>query len=523
MLLLDASAGHSSSPRTPCSVSPTSISGLDCMPVAVGEILGGKYRVERILGYGGMGVVVAAKHMALERMVALKIMRPELCDDEAANTRFLREARAAARLSGNHVARVIDVGTIAASDGLQSTEVPCIVMEYLDGQDLGAYLARRGAMPVDQVVDLMLQACEALDEAHAASIIHRDLKPANLFLATRSDGSRVLKVLDFGISKDNRAELRVTKASDTIGSPLYVAPEQLISAHDVDVRADVWALGVIMYELTAGTSPFHGRNATAICASVLQARYRPLGEVCSMLPAGFDQVVARCLQRDPDHRFASVAELAAALAPYAANRFKTSRWWTRVSAPAASQPSMVPAAAPSSHPSLGAVPAAAPSSLRGIPAAPHSVPAAASHRGLQPPATPAPAAAERKPSWGVWFACAALLGVAVALPLSERLVGWQMGQPSSARAQLVRAATPLIEDTFSLLVPELVAQSALDAAPSPRRADPPPMPAASVVTLDELPDLTEPPPQEPPRAARPAPRRGAPTRASSNRRLDGKL
>jgi len=198
-------------------------------------------------------------------------------------------------------------------------------MEYLDGEDLVAVVERRGRIPLAEAVGYMLQACTALAEAHAAGIVHRDLKPANLFLAVSADRTASIKVLDFGISKitDPHDEVRVTQAWDTMGSPLYVAPEQMISARDVDPRADIWALGVILYELATGRSPFNGRTATHICGNVLQAKYAPPSSVVPELAGTFEKIVARCLTRDPSQRYQTVVELAGALARLVPQRRRT--------------------------------------------------------------------------------------------------------------------------------------------------------------------------------------------------------
>jgi hypothetical protein len=210
-----------------------------------------------------------------------------------------------------HVARVIDVGALPGGE-------PYVVMEYLEGDDLADVLARRGPLPVATAVGYVLEACEALAEAHALGIVHRDLKPANLFLATRSSGPPIVKVLDFGISKSTvpASEGQLTKTSAVMGSPLYISPEQIASARTVDVRSDVWALGVVLFELLSATLPFMGETLTEVIAAVLQRDHVPLRAARSDVPAALEAVVHRCLMKDPATRFASVAELAVALAPF---------------------------------------------------------------------------------------------------------------------------------------------------------------------------------------------------------------
>nr|HMR07207.1 serine/threonine-protein kinase [Polyangiaceae bacterium] len=220
------------------------------MSVNQGDILAGKFRVEKLLGSGGMGMVVAAHHLQLDEPVAIKFLLPEALTNAAAVGRFAREARAATKIKSEHVVRIIDIGSFDSGE-------PYIVMEYLNGQDLSQLLAARGPLPPDEVAEYILQACEAIVEAHVLGIVHRDLKPANLFVAARMDGTPLVKVLDFGISKVSTGpDLSLTETSALMGSPLYMSPEQMASAKSVDARTDIWALGVILYELVTGKPPF---------------------------------------------------------------------------------------------------------------------------------------------------------------------------------------------------------------------------------------------------------------------------
>jgi eukaryotic-like serine/threonine-protein kinase len=283
-------------------------------PVSEGEILAGKYRVERVLGVGGMGVVVAALHLQLDERVAIKFLLPEALTNAEAVARFAREARAAVKIKSQHVARVIDVGTL-------ETGAPYMVMEFLKGQDLSNHLRQSGALPIADAVDFVLQACEALAEAHALGIVHRDLKPANLFLTTLADGSPCVKVLDFGISKVTNPgasgpDLGMTKTQAVMGSPLYMSPEQMASSRDVDGRADIWAIGTILYELVTGRVPFNADTMPQLCAMILQHPPDPPRSLRPDVPDGLTQVMLRCLEKDRTRRFANVAELAAALAPF---------------------------------------------------------------------------------------------------------------------------------------------------------------------------------------------------------------
>src|SRR6266511_1188050 len=222
-------------------------------PVHEGEILAEQYRVERVQGVGGMGVVVVATHLQLEERVAIKVLVKEALGNAEAVARFAREARAAVKIKSEHVARVIDVGTL-------ETGAPYMVMEYLEGGDLSQVLQSRGALPVEDAVEYVLQTCEAIAHAHVLGIVHRDLKPANLFLIRRPDGTAAIKVLDFGISKvmpakGSSSDNAMTRTRAVMGSPLYMSPEQMTSTRDVDGRTDIWALGVILYELLSGQPP----------------------------------------------------------------------------------------------------------------------------------------------------------------------------------------------------------------------------------------------------------------------------
>ena len=280
-----------------------------------GQVLAGKFRIERVLGQGGMGVVVAATHLQLDERVALKFLLPDALNNPEAVERFAREARAAVKIKSEHVARVSDVGTLESGS-------PYMVMEYLEGQDLAGYVHANGAMAVPAAVEFVLQACEAIGEAHALGIVHRDLKPANLFVTRRVDGSPCIKVLDFGISKltapGGGADLGMTKTSSIMGSPLYMSPEQMSSTRNVDMRTDIWALGVILYEILTGRVPFEAETMPQLCGMILQDPPRPLRDLRPDLPDALQAVIFRCLEKSRDRRFANVADLAAALAPFGA-------------------------------------------------------------------------------------------------------------------------------------------------------------------------------------------------------------
>ncbi|AUX23721.1 protein kinase [Sorangium cellulosum] len=290
-----------------------------CGLVREGQVLAGKYRVERVIGAGGMGVVLAATHLQLEERIAIKLLLPEAARAGTLAERFMREARAAVKIKSEHVARVTDVGTLESG-------TPYMVMEYLSGSDLSEVVRAGGPMPPEAAVEYVLQACEAIAEAHAAGIVHRDLKPANLFLTRRADGSPCVKVLDFGISKvaTGGADPRITDTTAVMGSPLYMSPEQLRSARDVDARTDIWSLGVILFELLTGAPPFDGATMPQLCVAIMQGAPRPLAAFRADVPQALEAVILRCLEKAPDRRFRSIAELAEALAPLATARARIS-------------------------------------------------------------------------------------------------------------------------------------------------------------------------------------------------------
>lgn len=283
--------------------------------VSVGDLVAGKYRVERVLGQGGMGVVVAAMHEQLGQRVALKMLLPAATTSADSIARFTREARAAVKIRGEHVARVLDVGELASG-------APFIVMEYLEGKDLADTLHEAGPLAPEVAVAYVLQACEALAEAHVSGIVHRDMKPSNVFVTRRPDGSPLVKVLDFGISKalvagEGGGDARgLTTTSSFIGSPVYAPPEQLAASRDVDGRADIWGVGTILYEALTGTTPFKGETVMKIASEIFNATPEPLDNARPGLPEGLGAVVLKCLEKRADDRYPSVRELAAALAPY---------------------------------------------------------------------------------------------------------------------------------------------------------------------------------------------------------------
>lgn len=276
----------------------------------VGDLIAGKYRLEKVAGEGGMGIVYAAEHLVLRQRVAVKVLLPDAASSEAVVERFAREAQAAARIQSEHVARVMDAGSLA-------TGAPFLVMEFLEGCDLCELLALEGKLSSTEVADVMLQALEALAHAHAVGIVHRDLKPANLFLHTRPDGGNVVKMLDFGISKAKaRPGEKVLTGQAVLGSPVYMSPEQLRNAKEIDGRADLWSLGVVAYELLCGKVPFDGDGVGEIFAAILEQRAIPVCERNPRVPAELAAIIDKCLERKVEDRWADAAALARAVAPF---------------------------------------------------------------------------------------------------------------------------------------------------------------------------------------------------------------
>ncbi|HXK19617.1 MAG TPA: serine/threonine-protein kinase [Polyangiaceae bacterium] len=284
--------------------------------LAVGDVIAKKYRVEGIVGRGGMGVVVSARHLQLGQTVAIKLLTlpPDEDRRDEAIARFLNEAQAAAKLRGDHVVRIYDVGQL--ENGL-----PFMVMELLNGQDLGSVLEERGALPEAEAVDYVLQACAGVAEAHQMGIVHRDLKPSNLFVTRRSDGLPLLKVLDFGISKQlsdpssGEAMPTFTNTRTLMGSPNYMSPEQVRDARRVDGRADIWALGIILQELITDAPVFRGESFPGVCAAIVADPPMPVRSMRPDVSDRLEAIINRCLEKDVQRRYQSVAQLAGDLSP----------------------------------------------------------------------------------------------------------------------------------------------------------------------------------------------------------------
>ncbi|MGE0323890.1 MAG: protein kinase [Polyangiaceae bacterium] len=286
---------------------------------APGDVVAEKYRLGDVLGRGAMGCVMSAEHLLMQRNVAIKFVLGFSANPNAVD-RFVREARVTQSLQDEHVVRVYDLGVL-------ENGTPYLVMEYLEGQDLAQLLRSNHRFPPETSVDYILGACEALAEAHAAGIVHRDIKPSNLILTRRKNGTPLVKVVDFGISKvlddDEDGEKSLTGSVAMLGSPLYMSPEQIRSAKTIDARADVWALGVTLYTCLAGEAPFDGEGVHGVCASIVADPPRPFPEDLE-LPEGLEEVLSRCLAKRPEERTPSVPALAAELSPFATKRGRLS-------------------------------------------------------------------------------------------------------------------------------------------------------------------------------------------------------
>lgn len=279
----------------------------DVGPLEPGAWIADRYRVFSKIGEGGMGVLYACLDTVLSRQVAVKLMQRSLAAEPALAERLMREARLAAQLR-RHVAQVFDCGML-------DTGEPYIVMELLKGRDMYAVLRDSGPLSPDDLRGAMLQVCAGLEEAHEKGIIHRDLKPENLFCAEEPDGSTVLKIVDFGVSKQlSSRRLRAqTNPTESVGSPHYMSPEQITTPSEVDPRTDIWSLGVVMFELLTGAIPFNGPGPAQVCASVLTDPVPPIADYRQDVPPALEFIVRRCLEKNREQRFPSIAEVAHAL------------------------------------------------------------------------------------------------------------------------------------------------------------------------------------------------------------------
>jgi serine/threonine-protein kinase len=464
----------------------------------IGCVIAGKYRVERVLGQGGMGVVVAATHIELRQTVAIKILHEGATP--ATVTRFVREARAAVRLASEHVARVLDVGEL--DDGS-----PYMVMEYLAGSDLAEVLQRRGPLPVPEVIAAVLQAGEAITEAHAAGIIHRDLKPANLFLTRTADGSSTVKVLDFGISKttEDRPEadgLQLTQTTDLLGSPLYMSPEQLQSARKVTMQSDIWSLGAIVYQLLAGRVPFDANTFPELVLMINMQEPPPLSTFRHDVPVGLEAAVLRCLEKKPEARFANVGELAWAIVSY--GPLEARRSAERITRTLEAAGIRVERALDTTaDPRRLSVPSVPPDTAAGISAA-----------NVSPENLADTVAQLSRRKWSMWIAGAVAVA---ALATSLAFLALRRDAPSKEPVA-VPSAIAVVSSPPSVAAPATTAPSATvipAREPPVVPGSPAPLPAATVAAPRPTPAATL---GVAPAGRPPAPRKGAPTASAEGAR-----
>ncbi len=437
--------------------------------VAVGDLIANKYRVERVLGRGGMGIVVAAVHVHLGQHVALKFLLPTVGTSPAIVARFEREARAAVALHSDHVTRVLDVGRLP--DG-----APYMVMEMLEGRDLAQELRSRRRLPAHEAVAHLVQACDAIAEAHALGIIHRDIKPANLFLAQRPKRVPTIKVLDFGISRSialTEGVADITNTSQLIGSPLYMSPEQLRAPKTVDERSDIWSLGATLFELLSGEPPFNGETVAELGAHIIMT---PLVGIrsrqgCADIPEGLADVIARCLEKDPDRRYATIDDLMLALAPFARTEAITAAPGP-ASAPDAEQNPMATTTQPTSP---GQAHAGQTLPLLPAPASTVENPQATSEAAVSypPPAPPV----ERAPRRGTFVTTGLIVAICALLAIvAMRELSRTASPPSPASSPSV-AAVPSTETRSSEPAPSTIA------APPPATAASAPSSSSVVATV----------------------------------------
>ena len=446
----------------------------------VGTVIGGRFRVDHVLGAGGMGVVVAATHLELGHRVAIKLLRDEISSVPTAVERFLREARSVVHLRTEHVCRVIDVGRL-------DTGAPFMVMEMLEGSDLGRIIAKH-PLAMTIAVEYVMQACVALAEAHAAGIVHRDLKPANLFVTRRPGGGPLIKVLDFGIAKAmTEAGAQLTHSHSMLGSPGYISPEQLQSARDVDVRTDIWALGATLYQLLSARLPFYRPNATEMAVRIVMEPPDPL-DVDPALRA----VVFRCLEKSPALRYSDVTALAADLAPFGGPSGRAiAAVVGQQSRPA---PPLPPAPTPVVSPfamTAASVASSAP------PSRPPPVPPTVVAASLPRASTPAGTSARRK-----WWIAAPLivLASAAAAAIYARREPLAPAAPAQGSAAAITVSAPAVDAAVAAPSPS-PGPATLDAgAPDPR----PPGPRSKDPRTKDARAKAVQPPAPRPRTAAPA-------------------
>jgi eukaryotic-like serine/threonine-protein kinase len=322
-----------------------------------GQLIDGRYQIDYVLGVGSMGVVYGARHAAVGKLVAIKALRAHLASDAEAIQRFNAEATAATSIGNQHIVETFDFGRLA--DG-----TAYMVMEYLEGRSLAELIEGWSPLPLERMLKIGVQIAEALNAAHLAGIVHRDLKPDNVFLCDREGDADFVKILDFGIAKFGVSQARLTQAGAVFGTPAYMSPEQALGK-PTDGRTDVYALGVMLYEMACGRVPFHGEHAIAVLTQHANEEPEQLSLRLPDVSRELEAIVHKCLQKDPDARYASMAELAADLARLASGMPVRAEGRPLTPAPATAQEEVV------TPPEAAAAPASAPSSVsvggRGVP------------------------------------------------------------------------------------------------------------------------------------------------------------
>jgi serine/threonine-protein kinase len=270
-----------------------------------GELIQSRYRLQRLLGSGASGSVWAARNELIDRDVALKIMRPDVAEDAVALQRFFNEAKASGRVRSPSIVEILDLGQ--AEDGS-----PFLVFELLEGEGLDEKLRREGTVAPEMLMEMLVGVARALELAHAQGIIHRDLKPANIFVTRGHNGQPIAKILDFGISKmfDTGHNFTLTRTGTVVGSPAYMSPEQAAGKEDIDGRADVWSLGVVMYEALTGTLPHQAANYNQLMVRILTQDCDSVATRKPDLPPSVAAIVDACLKRERDARTSNAGTLA---------------------------------------------------------------------------------------------------------------------------------------------------------------------------------------------------------------------
>jgi serine/threonine-protein kinase len=456
----------------------------------LGQEIGGKYRIERLIGQGGMGLVFEATHLRLRQRVAIKTLLPEVLEVPELVTRFEREARAAAQLKGPNSARILDVSETDAG-------LPYMVMEYLEGNDLADELERRDALPIPEALHLLIEAARAVEDAHRHGIIHRDLKPSNLFLAVEG-ATRVVKLLDFGISKLSSEDANnVTQTRSAIGTPLYMSPEQVRSAKNVDERTDIWSLGVILYEVLAGSPPFDG-PATRVGAAIVSEPPPSLREARPEVSEALEAIVLRALEKRPENRYPSATAFIQELSGFLGLEAP------EPSARSAKPPSGAPTSARAS------APASAPATKEADERAETLAQAISVKAGGQRPATATdwsapPKARSARSSLYLGFAVAIILGVALLLKFNSHLHSAAPDAPSlavtappspatasSARADATNAVATAVAPTALTPAPPTPSVGAPTFAPTARPIVASPGPTHTLKPISQPPPKTAP-------------------------------